>query len=691
MTQGPTTSPVVGIDLGTTNSLVAISDERGPRILLDDLARPMLPSVVRFREDLPPIVGYEAKEQAASFPATTISSVKRLMGRGVADLADQLPYITFSLAPPTSSPSSPARIALPALGTQPPRLVSPEEVSAHILSQLKQTAERRLGQPIHRAVITVPAYFDDAQRQATRVAGRLAGLDVIRIVPEPTAAALAYGIGLGRASQRLAQESTIAVYDLGGGTFDVSVLQLTPSGTLSEDITPASASSQPTPAPTPAPDTPDPFFFQVLATSGDTRLGGDDFDHTIVSDILTSAPTHTLSPTPTLSPTLRRQLLTTAESLKITLSTQLQASATVTLDDNKPFTYTLTRARFETLIEPLIQRTIDRCQQALRDAKLSDNQPAHNQPAHNKIADNPPAIKANTAPIPRYPQLDSIILVGGSTRVPHVRARVAQFFGLTPYTALDPDQVVALGAAVQASVLSGAASGTLLLDVIPLSLGIETAGGAVAKLIPRNALVPTSATEMFSTSVDGQVSIRLTIYQGEREMAADCRKLAQVILGPLPPMPAGVPQIQVRFLVDANGVLNISALERRSGQRADLQVIPNHGLTQAEADAAEAQAYIHARADMQQHRIVDLIANASLDLKWIHDALARVNTQLDAPYKDSLTAAMSTLDSLITAAKADWTSADPTRLAAAKETLDRLSVRLHETAISQSLRDTKAD
>ncbi|MEQ8316495.1 MAG: Hsp70 family protein [Phycisphaerales bacterium] len=635
-------APIIGIDLGTTNSLAAYADDAGPRILGDNATGSgIVPSVVRYepRADgsLAAIVGLDARERAVEFPQTTIASVKRLMGRSLADAAGDAPYLPYQIV---DGPREMVAVAIP-VADGPPVVRTPQEVSADVLRAVKDRAEQALGVPVSKAVVTVPAYFDDGQRQATRDAGRLAGLDVVRIVSEPTAAALAYG--LGSAQRSSIEPTTVAVFDLGGGTFDVSILRITPG---------------------PQPDA--PAIFQVLATDGDTRLGGDDADHALVGLFLTEANerfdlglTDRLADAlSALPPQTRRALLTFAQDVKHRLSDRDAAEIAIDLGGGRSYDRTVTRTEFESLIEPMIKRAIAACERAVKAAAK--------QPGGESI--------------------DAVVLVGGSTRIPAVRKAVGAFFGLEPYTALDPDRVVALGAAVQASTLAGRSRNSLLLDAIPLSLGIETVGGAVAKLIVAGATLPARAKETFSTSVDDQTAIELKVLQGEREMAEDCRQLGLFHLRGIPPMPAGVPQLEVEFLVDANGVLSVSAMEKRSGQTATLQVIPNHGLTRDEVDAIEAQAIEHARDDMTRHRVVDLVAHASLDVKWITEALGRVGDQLPNDLRTRIEASVESVRAMADRARADWRSVDAEAFAAAKQAMDEASVPLHEASISASLK-----
>lgn len=613
--------PIIGIDLGTTNSLVAFADQKGPRILSDEPGADggLVPSVVRYGPSGVEAVGHAAARELRDHPLRTVYSIKRFMGRTLEERRDDLEVVSYPLV---EGPRGLASVAFE------DRVRTPQEISADVLRHLKERAESSLGVPVRRAVVTVPAYFDDGQRQATRDAGRLAGLDVLRILNEPTAAALAYGLG------RRSESENVVVYDLGGGTFDVTVLEVVPPEQDGEES-----------------------IFQVLATAGDTRLGGDDFDRILVDAQLR----HLASEADIDSETRARGravLREVGERAKRLLSdverAEVQVDGAGVIPD---CVLDIDRPSFEEAARPLVDRTIAECDRALRDAGLT-------------AAD-----------------IDRVVLVGGATRMPVVRDAVESWFGRPPYTALDPDRVVALGAAVQGEILAGGRRDALLLDVVPLSLGLETAGGAVAKLVVRNTTIPTQATEMFSTSVDGQVNVALHVLQGEREMSEDCRSLARFELRGLPPMPAGIPQIEVVFKIDANGVLGVDAVERRSGRRAHVQVLPSHGLSESEVDRIERESFEHAREDMLVHRVVDLAVNAALDVKWIREALERVRTELAAELVADVESRLDRLESLVSEARIDPRAVDPDVFHEAKEMLDRASVPVHEAAITRSLRD----
>ncbi|MBX9735399.1 MAG: Hsp70 family protein [Phycisphaerales bacterium] len=700
--------PIVGIDLGTTNSLVAVAGwpapGDGPRVLVDEAGRGLFPSAVRFEASGATVAGHEAKARAVEFPLRTIVSVKRLMGRSLQDATADLKYLSYEVV---EGENKTARVRIPAVGAERSgasgvepgvggagvREVSPQEVSAIVLRELKELASRALGVLVSRAVITVPAYFDDAQRQATRDAARLAGLEAVRLVAEPTAAALAYGLGMrsarGNGDGATRDAKVVAVYDLGGGTFDVSVLRITPSMDGEGGAEGGGAEA-----------------FQVLSTSGDTHLGGDDFDYALVSLFTREIGERFFGGRDVgaeLSPTVRRALRDFAERTKIRLSEADEARVDIDLGEDtsdgagvppaspgqaeteeasalresaggrrdacptpgKParrvYSRVITRAEFEAMIEPLVERTIGACKRAMRDAKRM---------MEGEV-------------------LAAVVMVGGSTRVPRVRARVKEVFGVEPYVALDPDVVVALGAAVQGSVLSGARRDALLLDVVPLSLGIETAGGAFAKIVMRGATIPAMAGEMFSTQVDGQTAIKLQVLQGEREMAADCRSLGTYHLRGIPPMPAGIPQLRVEFRVDSNGVLSVSAMERRSGKRLDVQIVPTHGLTREEVDRLERESFTHAREDMRRHRLADLVANSKLDLHWIGQQMTRHGAKLSAESRGAIEVAIGELRELVERASdpARSDGVEPDAFQQAKERLDRASVGLHEVSISESLRE----
>ncbi len=618
---------ILGIDLGTTNSLVAVCDERGPRVLTGPAGEAILPSVVRYLPDGSTVVGVEARAHAVEFPEETVFSVKRLMGRSHADAEGDLDYLPYEVV---SGAQDTARIAVHG------RVHSPQEVSAVILKALKLRAAQALDvdpEAVRKAVVTVPAYFDDAQRQATRDAGRIAGLEVVRIVNEPTAAALAYGLG-----QRQAGEAeTIAVFDLGGGTFDVSILRVTETPTSPEE------------------DSRGGQFFQVISTAGDTHLGGDDVDRLIV-ELIEREINEQFGTEISFTASTRQALRSFSEATKIRLSQEEQAQLRIDIGEGRVYDRILTRDQLETMMQPWVDRAIASCRQALRDAELQAS------------------------------EIERVVMVGGSTRIPLVRRCVGELFESDPYIALDPDQVVALGAAVQGSILSGASRDMLLLDVIPLSLGIETMGGAVAKLIVRNTTVPTRATEKFSTAVDGQTSVKINVLQGEREMVADCRSLGEFHLTGLPAMPAGIPKLEVEFLVDANGILKVSAVEKRSGKQAGIQIVANHGLTQAEVERMEEESYEFAREDMHRHRIVDLITNSKLDVKWIGERLEKLADQLEPAYRGELEAKIEALRDFIEHGTTDAMDVDADAFYAAKQAMDEASVHLHEISIADSLR-----
>jgi Fe-S protein assembly chaperone HscA len=524
---------IVGIDLGTTNSLVAYADPQtgAPKCIPGPNGSTLCPSVVSIDADGSVIVGEPAKRRLLTQPERTIYSVKRLMGRGPADVQDELKLFPFRIDPTSKN------VIRVQLGD---KAFTPPEISSFILRELKHWAEAYFGESVDRAVVTVPAYFNDAQRQATKDAGKLAGLEVLRLVNEPTAAALAYGL-------HEKQRGKVAVYDLGGGTFDISVLKLI--STVEGDI------------------------YQVLSTNGDTHLGGDDIDNLLqafVHELILQHDQIDFSPHGELAQELRKALI----DVKHQLSEVETATLRFALPNGKVFTREFTRGELDALIRPIVDRTMVPVKQALTDAQLKPK------------------------------EIDEVVLVGGTTRTPLIRRTAQEYFDRKPHTELNPDEVVALGAAVQANILDRGVKNMLLLDVTPLSLGIETYGGAVAKVIPRNSTIPASAQEMYTTGVDNQTGIDIHVLQGERELARDCRSLARFTLR-VPPAPAGLPRIEVKFLIDANGILQVGAKDLRTGGEHTIEVQPSYGLNDVDIERMLEESIEYAEQDFTERQVIE--------------------------------------------------------------------------------------